>query len=153
MKRGFSSGLKWAIKLLVLVVCLDAVAGATHYYRWLNARGEPVHSDRPPPSGVDYEVISTGSSFKRVVSSEEGVVPLETTPNPSNQFDQVDAQAAARSVKNQELCDRARANLAALNSSEKVEVRNEQGEMRYLTPEEILVERQTARAQLSVYCE
>ena len=151
MKLRFGSSLKWAVTLLTLVACLNAIAGTT-YYRWLNTRGEPVHSDRPPPQGIEYEVISTGSSFKRVVPSDEGAVPLETKPTPGNQFDQIDADAAARSTKNPELCDKARANLTALEISEKVQMRNAQGEMRYLTPEEILVERQTAKAQLSVYC-
>lgn len=152
LKQRSGSSLKWAMTLLMLVICLDTVAGST-YYRWVDERGNPVNSDRPPPKGVKYEVLSTGSSFKRVVPSDEGAVPLETEPRAGNQFDQVDSEAAARSVKNPELCTRAKENLAALTTSEQVKVRNDQGEERFLTAEEIIVERQTAKAQLSVYCQ
>lgn len=153
MIQKVGSNLTRAMALLTLVICFDTVAGSTHYYRWLNDRGQPVHSDRPPPQGVDYEVVSTGSKFRRAVASDEGAVPLETTPTPGNQFDQVDTEAANRSAKNPELCSKARANLAALDSSEQVQVRNDQGEIRNLNPDEIIVERQTAKAQIGVYCQ
>ncbi len=87
------------------------------------------------------------------MDAEEGAVPLETVPRVGNEFDQVDTAEAKRSLKNPELCTRAKENLAALTTSEQVKVRNDQGEERFLTAEEIIVERQTAKAQLSVYCE
>jgi hypothetical protein len=124
-----------------------------NHYRWLDDRGNPVYSDRAPPKGVDYEVISAGSSLKRVVSAEEGAVPLEIEPRAGNEFDQVDAAKAKRIKKNPELCQRARKNLETLTSSPKVKVRNDQGEVRYLDPAEMEVQRQTAKAQISVYCE
>jgi hypothetical protein len=127
------------------------VAGSTHY-TWYNERGQPVYSDRPPPKGVDYEVASSSSTFKRVVSGEEGAVPLETDPSPSNQFDQV-KKTGSNTRKNPELCQRAKNNLEALTSSDQVNVRNNQGEVRMLSPEEMKIERQTARAQVSVYCD
>ena len=60
------------------------------FYRWVDDRGHTVHSDRPPPQGVDYEVVSTESSFSREVDSDEGAVPLDVDPSQSNEFDQVD---------------------------------------------------------------
>lgn len=126
------------------------LSGATHY-KWINERGEPVYSDRPPPKGVDYEVVSTTSSFKRIVDGDEGAVPLETDPRVGNNFDQVNT--AQKSKKNPEMCQRAKTNLESLSSSDQVKVRNDRGEIRMLSPEEMEVERQTARAQISVYCE
>jgi hypothetical protein len=137
---------------LLLLFANSAVcdADSTHY-TWRNERGQPVYSDRPPPKGVDYEVISSSSTFKRVVSGEEGAVPLETDPSPSNQFDQV-KKTESNTRKNPELCQRAKNNLEALTSSDQVKVRNNQGEVRMLSPAEMEIERQTARAQESVYC-
>ena len=137
---------------LLLLMPITVVSGED-YYRWLDERGEPVHSDRPPPQGIDYEVISTGSGLKRVVSADEGAVPPETRPRVGNEFDPVDPRNQSRLKKNPELCDRAKNDLEALTSGAKVKVRNNQGEFRYLEQEEIQIEQARAREQISVYCE
>ena len=135
--------------LATTVIALD-VHASTHY-RWENERGQPIYSDRPPPKGVDYEVISSDSNFKRTVSGEEGAVPLQTDPTPGSPFNQVNTERKTK--KNPEMCQRAKTNLEALNSSDRVKIRNSQGEIRMLTSEEMEVERQTAKAQVDVYCE
>lgn len=144
------------LKIGLLIVAMAgsgfSAAGSNHY-RWLNERGEPVFSDRPPPKGVDYEVVSSQSSLKRNVSAEEGAVPPETQSRAGNEFDQIDTAAVELSKKNAELCKRAEMNLIALNSADKVNVRNDQGELRELSPQEMELARQTAKAQMSVYCE
>ena len=134
-----------------LVATINVNAGTVHY-RWMDDRGNPVHSDRAPPKGVDYEVITTGSSLKRVVSANEGAVPAEVKPRVGNEFNQVDTDDAARSEKNQELCKRAMQNLEALNGDAQVRMTDEQGEERYLSDEEVFIEREKAKAQKSVYC-
>lgn len=139
--------------LLMLLFNSNSSVADNNHYRWLDNRGEPVYSDRPPPQGIDYEVISAGSSLKRIVSAEEGAVPPETEPRMGNDFDQVDTAVAKRSKKNPELCQRAKTNLEALTTSAQVKVRNNQGEVRLLSPEEMAIEQQTAKAQISVYCE
>jgi hypothetical protein len=111
-----------------------------NYYRWVDDRGAAVHSDRPPPEGIDYEMISTNSNLIRSVSLEDDVVP-------------VNSEKTSQNTKNPELCKRATTNLETLTNSDKVKVRNDEGEVRFLTPEEIIVQRQTAKAQLSVYCD
>ncbi len=122
------------------------------YYRWINERGNEVHSDRPPPPGIDYEVTRTGSTLKRVVDADEGAVPAEVKPRVGNEFTSVDEAAAKRSKKNPELCTRAKSNLDALTSGSQVETRDVNGEKRFLTDEEILIERAKAEAEISVYC-
>lgn len=153
MRTELFTGLKLGLLVLAIGCSGNTFAGSNHY-RWLNERGEPVYSDRPPPKGTSYEVISSSSSFKRQVSGDEGAVPLETTPSPGNDFTAVDSSTEGRSEKNAALCERARANLEALTGeSGKITVRNAQGEVRELSAEEKIIERQTAQAQVSVYCE
>ena len=139
--------------LLLAVTSSSFITAETNHYRWKNERGETMFSDRPPPKGVDYEVISSSSTFKRVVSSGEGAVPLETKPSANNKFDSVDSSQATPSTKNPELCERATMNLIALNSADKINVRNDQGEVKALSPQEREVARQTAEAQVSIYCD
>ncbi len=141
---------------LLAVFCLIAMsltaAAANTHYRWVDDRGQPVHSDRPPPAGTDYEVVSTGSSLVRKVSGDEGVVPAETTPRVGNKFDQVDIAASKEIEKNPEYCERATKNLQALENSAKIRVRNDQGEFRILTPEEREAEVIKAKEGIAIHC-
>lgn len=141
-----------AAALLVLTAALSTTAGTTHY-RWLDDRGNPVHSDRPPPKGTDYEVITTGSSLIRKVSGDEGAVPPETAPRVGNEFDQIDMEAPKEVEKNPEYCERARKNLEALENANRIRVRNDQGEMRILSDEEREAEKIKAQDAIADHCE
>lgn len=141
--------------ILLLVVAGSSVKSLadTNYYRWLDSNGNPIHSDRPPPAGTDYEVVSTKSTFTRAVDAEEGAVPPEVQPTVGNEFTPTDSTEAQRNKKNTELCQRARDNLEALNASDAVTIRNGQGEVTELNPQEMEIQRETAKAQVKVYCE
>ena len=119
----------------------------------MDERGNPVHSDRPPPKGTDYEVVSTGSSLIRQVDAEEGAVPAETEPRVGNEFERVDKEQAQVVEKNPEYCRRARENLATLTTTARIRVRNDQGEYRYIDEEEKEIQRQRARDSIAVHCE
>jgi hypothetical protein len=122
------------------------------YYRWINERGFPMLSDRPPPKGIDYEVISTGSSFKRPVDASEGAVPAEVEPSPGNEFTKVETQESAVK-KNPEFCARAKENLATLNSSARIRMRNEAGEIAYIDEEEKERQRKRAQDTIKIHCD
>jgi hypothetical protein len=127
-------------------------AGASStYYRWYDAQGNPVHSDRPPPVGTKYEVISTGSSLVRQVEPEEGAVPATTEPSVSNQFEQVDTNKDPIK-KNPEQCKRAQENLQTLNTKVRIQIRNDQGELRPLSEEEKEVQRKQAMDTIAAHC-
>jgi len=126
-------------------------AAAEVLYRWVDERGDPVHSDRPPPAGIDYEVISTGSSLVRPVDAAEGAVPLEVQPTPSNDFEPVDTELVVQK-KNPEFCARARENLEVLNTHARIRVRNDQGELRYIDEEEKQERREKAQKAIDENC-
>lgn len=121
-------------------------------YRWVDDRGNPVNSDRPPPKGVDYQVISTNSSMVRPVDAEEGAVPLQVKPSPSNDFDPVDA-SPPKIEKNPEYCQRARENLETLDLNVRIQMRNEEGEVYFLTEDERAIQRKKALDSIEVNCE
>ncbi len=130
---------------------LQASAGET-YYRWLDDRGNPVHSDRPPPKGVDYEVVTTGSSMVREVEGDQGAVPPELESKPGNEFDVVDSKPAVP-AKNEEYCQRARENLETLNTRARIRMRDDKGEYYYLDEEQIKEQHQAALDAIESYCE
>jgi hypothetical protein len=122
------------------------------YYRWKDDRGNPVHSDRPPPAGIDYEVVSTGSNLKRDVSATEGAVPPEIEPRVGNEFEQT-RTGLPTVEKNPEFCRRAQQNLESLDTAPRIRVRDDQGEYRYLSDEERAAERKKALDAIRVHCE
>jgi len=147
-----------AKQLGLLTLCTLLLAGSATaqaekvLYRWTDDRGNPVHSDRPPPAGVDYEVISTRSSLVRPVEGRTGAVPPEVEPRVGNEFDPVNT-AAPESEKNPELCQRARDNLQTLEDRPRIRVRNEAGEYYWLDEREKEARRVEAREAISRYCD
>jgi len=122
-------------------------------YRWVDDRGDPVHSDRPPPEGTDYEVISTQSTLVRPVEARQGAVPREVEPRVGNEFEPVDTEEK-EPRKNPEFCQRARDNLETLNTRPRLRVRDsETGEYKFLDEEEKEQRRQQARDAIEFYCE
>jgi hypothetical protein len=140
------------IALAVIAASSLKSPAQTNYYRWLDSGGNPIVSDRPPPAGTNYEVVSTQSTLKRTVDAKEGAVPLAIDPAVANKTTQQDATAAKSSEKNTELCQKARSNLEALSGSATVTIRNDKGEARALTPQEMEIQRTTTAAQIKVYC-
>jgi len=138
--------------VLLIISSLSANAGRD-YYRWVDERGNPVHSDRPPPKGVNYEVVSTGSSLTRQVDAQEGAVPAETEPRVGNEFERVDTEQVQVVEKNPEYCKRAQENLATLTTAARIRVRNDQGEYRYIDEEEKEIQRQRAQDSIAIHCE
>jgi hypothetical protein len=128
-------------------------AHAETYYRWQDAKGNPVHSDRPPPAGIDYEVINTGSKLVRKVEAEQGAVPATTRSTPSNEFSTQPSEPETTVEKNPEYCSRAQANLQTLNTNARVRIRDNNGEYVYLSQEEKDIQRKKAQDLIAVHCD
>ena len=132
--------------------CIPLALAEEVLYRWTDERGDPVHSDRPPPPGVDYEVISTRSSLVRSVDSSEGAVPLEVEPRVGNDFEPVKS-TTIKIEKNPEYCQRARENLETLSAYARIRVRGDDGEYRYIDEEEKARRRKEAEEAIAQHCE
>ncbi len=150
VKRAVLTSLSVATVVLLTLAGLSAHAGST-YYRWQDDRGNPVNSDRPPPAGTAYEVITTGSNLVRKVDADEGAVPATTEPSVGNEFEQVNAKKEPVK-KNAEQCKRAQENLQTRNTKARIQIRNDQGELRPISEEEKEVQRKQAIDTMAVHC-
>ncbi|MEP6389098.1 MAG: DUF4124 domain-containing protein [Halioglobus sp.] len=149
---ALSESLLRAMLLVTLLMTASVVSIAQSiHYRWLDDRGNPVHSDRPPPKGTDYQVVETGSSIVRQVTGNTGAVPAETAPRVGNNFEPINT-APEQKRPNPEYCKRARENLAAMNSGAQINIKDDQGETRVLTPDQVETERDKAKDLISAYC-
>ena len=152
VKAIFLPGIGAAAALLLALSSLSV--NAETYYRWLDDRGNPVNSDRPPPAGTDYEVLSTGSKLMRRVEADEGAVPPEVEPRVGNEFKPVNtAKQPAVMEKNPEFCKRAQANLAALNNFARITVADDNGDIRFLDDEERAAQKAEAQAMIEQHCD
>ena len=151
VKRAMNNCALFVVAAILAFTSLSANAGET-YYRWTDDRGRPVHSDRPPPQGVDYEVVSTGSTLVRPVEAEQGAVPAEVTPRVGNDFEKVQTKPVPI-AKNPEYCARAQENLYMLNKVARIRLRDENGEYRYIDEEEKESQRQNAIETIAIHCD
>jgi hypothetical protein len=131
----------------------EFAAAERGYYKWLDARGNPQHSDRPPPAGVEYEFVSTETGLRRRVENDEasGQVPPAPAVPAATRPARPAGEAQAAIEKDPEMCDKAKANLDTLNSTARVRIRDDDG-IRYLTEDEKEVQRQRAQNLINIHC-
>jgi len=140
---------------LATLLAIAPASAEEGYYKWTDAKGNPHHSDRPPPAGVEYEFVSTGSGLKRRVSAgasdgREYGSGTPAMPAPADdQPTEADRQAAIE--KDPALCEQARGNLQTLNGMVRVRIRDDNG-IRWLTDEEKEFQRQRAQDLIEIHC-
>ena len=120
---------------------------ASPTYRWVDDNGNPVLSDRPPETGVPYTEVGVGTGFRRYpkpVASETaepgGQAPASLAANAtdgqSNRVEVVEAQPA--------LCEQAKDNIFKLETFPRMRVRDDDGEVRFMSDEERATQLATA---------
>ncbi len=153
--RGLGQTLPGLLAALLISAMLAPTALAERgYYKWIDGRGNPVHSDRPPAAGTEYEFVSQDSGLTRRVTAEENTQnpPGWANADQNNNGNPQNAAAEQAAIeKDPALCDQARANLDTLNSKARVRIRDDAG-IRYLTDEEKSVQRKKAQDLIAVHC-
>lgn len=141
---------------LVLLSLSGAWANAAGtYYRWIDESGTPVNSDRPPPVGTDYEVVSTSTNKMQQQATNSGAEPAVTTDKPAaaKAADSGPLVVENQTQKNPEYCATAKQNLSALNTSARIRVSDGNGNYRYIDEKEKESQRVVAEATIAQHCE
>ena len=137
----------------VLFSLSGTYAGAGNYYRWVDETGTTVNSDRPPPTGVDYEVISSSTNLMYTETDEDDSAPVEEPPAVARTTDVKRSAARPMLEKNPEYCDQATRNLEMLNTRARIRVPDGNGNYRYINDDEKAQQRETAEAIVAQHCE
>ncbi|MDX1757283.1 MAG: DUF4124 domain-containing protein [Marinobacter sp.] len=125
--------------MAVIVALAPATGFGESVYKWTDEEGVTHFGDRQP-TGTRAESVNirTGGSTGPTSgpTPQERMGALEERQRSEEEQERLSAVEEARQKQRQANCETARSNLAILNSYGRVQV-EENGEKRYLTPEEI----------------
>ncbi|WP_166259130.1 DUF4124 domain-containing protein [Marinobacter salicampi] len=131
-----------SIKILVMatvVILAPALASSASVYKWTDDEGVTHFGDRQP-TGRETESVKlrsgTSSKLKQPPSAQEQLESLTASQQEGQQREAETAQEEARRKQRTANCETARSNLNVLDSNARIKV-EENGEQRYLGPEEI----------------
>ena len=117
------------LSLACLLVASISFAAPEKVYKWTDKRGV-THYGQRPPANTETEVIKpqTGHSD-----------PVTYAPAPNAGAAQTDTnkvQTTEKPLKDPERCSQARQNLETLKTYARIKMKGDDGEYRYLTPDE-----------------
>lgn len=126
-------------------------AGPSGYYRWVDDKGAPQFTQKPPldrPS--EFVRTATGA-----VTAVEGAAQGEAAPATADEPQQKSDAGGLEAVPQQDpaKCQQTRDTLGVLNSSARIREKGADGEYRYLTPTEIGEQKRLAEEAVKIYCE
>jgi hypothetical protein len=141
------------IALIAALAGISPAMARDKMFRWIDANGTPVLSDRPPPAGTAYTLVdplnqNSQSLRRRPDTSGEQPAPSSVQSAISPTF------AGARVVieKKPELCERARDNIFKLETFPRIRATDADGTVRFLTERERAERLNTARAVEQANC-
>jgi hypothetical protein len=152
LKLAFTTGAFVLAGLLTFATSFSSAGEVI--YRWKDEAGNPVNSDRPPPEGIKYETISTSSSMVHAVDPSDGSAPPAAKPGTGKDSAAAPvAEAKAPATKmNPEQCARAKDNLTQLDTHARIRIRDDKGEVRFLSEEEKQAEKQKTLDAIKAFC-
>lgn len=148
-------------RLMVTVVSALALSCAcsslaANYYRWHDANGRLVISDRPPADrSINYETISGGTALRTPRNAPASAQPpAEPSPPPASEPVEPAATPPTPSPRDARSCSMARANLQTLETSPRIRINDPAtGELRYLSDEERAAQMEEAKKLIERFCD
>ena len=144
---------------LFLSLFLAATSIADTTYRWTDDNGNPVLSDRPPAAGTPFTEIGAKTGLRRFSrtihispthDNHAPVLPASATTManaPANT-----AEDARVTHGNPDLCEQARENIFKFETFARMRMRDETGEVRFISNEERAKELAHAYRVRDTYC-
>jgi molecular chaperone DnaK (HSP70) len=135
------------ILMLALLMCATpGLATGASVYKWTDENGVTHFGDRQPTGGKAEQIkvrpsTGPGSNSKRQ-SLQERVNAMEEQEQQDQQRRNETAVQEAQRKQREANCATARSNLQIIQSNARIRTEGEDGEIRYLTPEEIEERRQ-----------
>ncbi len=147
--------------LLTALLFLTGVSAADtdELYRWSDANGNPVISDRPPPAGISYTSIDSSYSGRRSRMNDRSASAPAVTGSPTQPLVPPSSIEASYSSepsveKNPNICLLAQDNIFKLETFARIRMENAAtGEVRFLSDEERQSQLDSAHEQSTRHCD
>ena len=116
-----------------LFACGSALAAAETVYKWTDNRGQVHYSERPP-QGAQAEAIKPETGHSEPVTYTTATDEKASEEKKDKEGKKVGSEKSA--LKDPERCDSARKNLDTLKTYARIKIKGDDGEYRFLTPDE-----------------
>jgi hypothetical protein len=128
-------------------------AGPAGYYRWIDDKGAPQFTQKPPTDRPSEFVRTATGTSSRVDAGEE-TAPAPAASSEEGAAGEKPAGGALEGVPDNDpaKCEQTRNTLGILNSSARIREKGADGEYRYLTPDEIGEQKRLAEDAIKIYC-
>ncbi len=127
--------------LCSLLLCILALSSgsitAEIYYKWVDEQGTVHYGEQP---STEYESTPIKASDTYATETEE------------TNGHEISKEELAKREEAKKYCEIANENLDVLNSGDKIEQRDQYGNLRALTPEELISQKELAQAAVKKYC-
>jgi len=153
-----------ALALTGLVATATAPTQAATLYRWNDASGSPVVSDRPPPPGTPYTTLdgrrygtsgtlqAPATSERQTESDSESRVGTSANTSITSTGGDTQVTGTVTVEKNQGLCEQAKKNVFNLETFPRIRTTDPDGTIRFMSEEEISSQLSVAREAVSSHC-
>jgi len=142
-----------ATTLVLLIISGSLAAAGGTYYRWIDASGTPVSSDRPPPTGIQYEILSTTTNRINVGVTDETSTEPDGKADLNHKVEATKSPTQPRYKKDPKACANAMKNLEILQSRARIRLADGNGNYRYVGQEEKEAELAKAEAIIAKNCD
>lgn len=132
------------VLLSIMLIVAPALTSAASVYKWTDENGVTHFGDRQPTGTKSESVdIRTGSSSSggQQRSAQEQVQAIDDAREEQSERANLSAVEEARQKQRKANCETAQSNLNVIDSNARIRV-EDNGEQRYLAPEEIEEQRQ-----------
>jgi hypothetical protein len=127
---------------LFFLASSPAFSAPDKVYKWTDEKGQVHYSERPP-LGTQTEVIKPQTGHSEPVNYDTGTDKAK---------EEKKVASAKASLKDPERCEVARQNLEKLKTYVRIRIKDENGEYRYLTPEELTQKTNEATTAIKESC-
>ncbi len=134
--------------LMVSVVCVmtaSAMAAPSKVYKWTDSKGQ-THYSQHPPYNTDTEVV------KPQTGHSDPVDYSAANAKPEKEKSEANSAVAATAIDN-ERCENARKNVETLKTYARIRVKGDDGQFRYITPDEHAQKLAEANKAIEESCE
>lgn len=147
-----TSPLKLLKILLLLSISLNTTfAVSAEVYKWIDQDGNTHYSDKKPHNTDSTSIKIKNSKNKQQAKTEKSAKPLDEKAARAAQAQQAEVMDEARQKEIKEKCATIRANLKIIAETSRIRV-VEDGNTRYLSPEEIAAKKSRHEQQIKEFC-